>query len=120
MIRLTLLPLVLRELFQRKKVTILLYHDPSPGRFADHLAILKKRYNIVSLRRFVEAHLAGTLGHLPPKSLVLTFDDGHRGNHGLIGLLRDLPAPPTIFLCSGVVGTSTRSGSKWWRIVKNP
>jgi peptidoglycan/xylan/chitin deacetylase (PgdA/CDA1 family) len=107
-IRLTLLPWVLREVFHRKKVTILLYHDPSPRTFASHLATLEKTYNIVSLRRFVEAHLAGTLAGLPPKSLVLTFDDGHRGNYALKSLLQDLPAPPTIFVCSGVIGTSNR------------
>ncbi len=114
LIRLTLLPALVRELFQRKKVTILLYHDPSPRRFADHLAILKRSYNLISLRRFVEAHLAGALEALPPKSLVLTFDDGHRGNYALKSLLRDLPAPTTIFLCSGVVGTSRPF---WFRMV---
>jgi peptidoglycan/xylan/chitin deacetylase (PgdA/CDA1 family) len=113
-IRLTLLPWVLREVFQRRKVTILLYHDPSPRRFANHLAILKKTYNIVSLRRFVEAHLAGTLAGLPPKSLVLTFDDGHRGNYALKSLLQELPAPPTIFVCSGVIGTSNRF---WFQLI---
>jgi peptidoglycan/xylan/chitin deacetylase (PgdA/CDA1 family) len=101
-----LLPLVLRTVFQRKKVTILLYHDPSLQQFADHLVILKKTYNIVSLRQFVNAHRARALESLPPRSLVITFDDGHRGNYALKSLLRDLPAPATIFLCSGVVGTS--------------
>jgi peptidoglycan/xylan/chitin deacetylase (PgdA/CDA1 family) len=114
LIRLTLMPALVREVFQRRKVTILLYHNPSPRRFADHLAILKRSYNLVSLRRFVEAHLAGALEALPPKSLVLTFDDGHRGNYALKSLLRDLPAPPTIFLCCGVVGTSRPF---WFRMV---
>ena len=114
LIRLTLLPAVVREVFLRRKVTILLYHDPSPQRFSDHLAILTRSYNLVSLRDFVEAHRSGALDALPPKALVLTFDDGHRGNYALRSLLRDLPAPPTIFLCSGVVDTNRPF---WFRTV---
>jgi peptidoglycan/xylan/chitin deacetylase (PgdA/CDA1 family) len=111
LIRLTLLPALVREIFQRRKVTVLIYHNPSPRAFAEHVAILKRSYNFVSLRRFVDAHLAGALAALPPKSLVLTFDDGHRGNWALKSLLQELPAPPTIFLCSGVVGTRRPF---WW------
>jgi peptidoglycan/xylan/chitin deacetylase (PgdA/CDA1 family) len=114
LIRLTLLPTVVRELVQRRKVTILLYHDPSARTFADHLAALKKRYNLISLHHFVRALLDGVLETLPPKSLVLTFDDGHRGNYALRSLLRDLPAPATIFLCSGLVGTNRQF---WFRSV---
>jgi peptidoglycan/xylan/chitin deacetylase (PgdA/CDA1 family) len=106
LIRMTLLPALVREGLQRRKVTILLYHDPNARRFAQHLAFLKNSYNLISLRRFVEAHFAGSLGALPRKSLVITFDDGHHGNYALRSLLRDLPAPATIFLCSGVIGTN--------------
>ena len=105
LVRITLLPFVVREVLQRRAVTILLYHDPTPGTLAKHLAVLQKSYNLVSLRQFVEAHTAGALDSLPPKSLVITFDDGHRGNYALEPVLRDLPVPLTIFLCSGVVGT---------------
>jgi peptidoglycan/xylan/chitin deacetylase (PgdA/CDA1 family) len=114
LIRITLLPTVVRELVQRRKVTILLYHDPSARTFADHLAALEKTYNLISLRHFVHALLDGALETLPPKSLVLTFDDGHRGNYALRSLLQDLPAPVTIFLCSGLVGTNRQF---WFRCV---
>lgn len=76
------------------------------------MAILTRSYNLVSLRDFVEAHRSGALDALPPKALVLTFNDGHRGNYALRSLLRDLPAPPTIFLCSGVVDNC--NGAKAW------
>ena len=117
LMRVTLVPLIVRELVQRRAVTILLYHDPNPRTMARHLAVLRRSYNLVSLRQFVEAHAAGTLDSLPAKSIVITIDDGHRGNYALEPLLRDLPAQPTIFLCSGVVGTCRPF---WFRTVAEP
>jgi peptidoglycan/xylan/chitin deacetylase (PgdA/CDA1 family) len=37
---------------------------------------------------------------------VITFDDGYRGNFDLLPILETLPAPPTIFLCAAIAGTS--------------
>lgn len=101
----TLVPFAVRRLAQRNTVTILLYHRPAPDTFARHVEVLTKRYNLISLRSFVTALERGAVGELPPRSLVLTLDDGHRSNRDLIDVLRGLPAPPTVFLCSGVVGT---------------
>ncbi len=117
LIRLTLLPLIVREVLQRRAVTILLYHDPSPGAMAKHLAVLQRSYTLIPLRRFVEAHGSGRVDTLPPKSLVITFDDGHRGNYALEPVLHDPPVPVTIFLCSGVVGTSHPF---WFRTLSEP
>jgi poly-beta-1,6-N-acetyl-D-glucosamine N-deacetylase len=115
LIRISLVPLILREVIHRRAVTILLYHDPSPGVMARHLAVLQRSYNLISLRQFVDAHAAGSFDPLPAKSLVITFDDGHQGNQRLEALLRALPAPPSIFLCSGVVGTDSPF---WFRTVE--
>jgi peptidoglycan/xylan/chitin deacetylase (PgdA/CDA1 family) len=48
------------------------------------------------------------MNELPPKSLVLTLDDGYRKNRELASLLEREGVPVTIFLCSGIVGTNRR------------
>src|SRR5262249_45344582 len=58
-LRLTLLPFVLREVCQRKKVTILVYHAPSAEVLDTHLGLLKRMYNIISLSVYIEARLKG-------------------------------------------------------------
>ena len=105
-LRATLLPRIIRETFQRNKVTIILYHDIEPHLFETHLASLKTRYRIISLREYATAIESGSTADLPPKSLIITFDDGHRGNRALLPTIKKHGVPCTIFLCSGIVGTN--------------
>ena len=42
---------------------------------------------------------------VPERALVVTFDDGHRGNHRLLPIFRRYGIRPTIYLCSQIVGT---------------
>ena len=105
---LSLLPLLIRETIQRNRVTILVYHNPSAATMAEHLRFLSTRYNIISLRRFVEATRRNNLGPLPRKSLVITFDDGYRANRDLTDVFRRLEIPATMFVCSGIIGTARR------------
>jgi peptidoglycan/xylan/chitin deacetylase (PgdA/CDA1 family) len=108
LIRLTMLPLLIRETIQRRRTTVIYYHDPSPETLRAHLAVLRRRYNLISLRQFVEAHRMQSTRTLPPKSLVVSLDDGHAGNVRLKPVLEELGVPVTIFLCSGIVGTGRR------------
>lgn len=98
------LPFLIREVVQRRCITILLYHDPEPELFARHLGRLSARYNLVPLRRVVDV-LEGKQQGLPPKPLVVTIDDGLKGNFALLPTIRRLGAPVTLFACSGIVGT---------------
>jgi peptidoglycan/xylan/chitin deacetylase (PgdA/CDA1 family) len=107
-LRLTLLPLVIRETIQRGRVTVIYYHDPAPPTLSAHLAVLRRAYNIISLRTFLQAHRHGGLDSLPVKPLVICLDDGHAGNFRLRPLLAQTRVPITIFLCSGIVGTGRR------------
>jgi peptidoglycan/xylan/chitin deacetylase (PgdA/CDA1 family) len=107
-LRLTLLPFVLREALQRKKVTIIVYHAPSAQVFDTHLGFLKRIYNIVPLSAYVEARQKGDFSKLPPKALIITLDDGHRSNYTLKDVLERHAIPVTIFLCSGLIGTRRR------------
>lgn len=117
MLRASLLPLAIRETLQRRRVTIILYHAPEPALFAEHVRALSKRYSIVPLRTVVESFQGDSARReLPPKPLVITLDDGHRLNYELMPTLASLPAPPTIFLCSGIVGTGRRF---WFKHVRD-
>jgi peptidoglycan/xylan/chitin deacetylase (PgdA/CDA1 family) len=107
-LRLTLLPFVLREVFQRKIVTIIVYHAPAPRVFDAHLDILRRLYNIVPLSVYVEARQTGEFSKLPRKALIITLDDGHRSNYALRDVLETHNVPVTIFLCSGLIDTRRR------------
>lgn len=105
------IPFLLREIVQRNRVTILCYHDPDP-KIADlHIQVLKRLYNIIPLSSYIASRSNSDTDALPIKALVITFDDGHMGNHKLLPILRRHQAPVTIFLCSGIVGTRRHY---WW------
>jgi peptidoglycan/xylan/chitin deacetylase (PgdA/CDA1 family) len=107
-LRLTLLPFVFREVLQRNKVTIIVYHAPAPQVFDAHIGVLRRLYNIVPLSAYVDARRTRDFSKLPPKALVVTLDDGHGSNSALKDVLERHNVPITIFLCSGLIGTRRR------------
>jgi len=111
------LPFLVRELLQRRAVTIVVYHA-LPADLADlHFGALRRRYNIISLSEYLAARINGTADRLPGKALIITFDDGHRSNYELMSLLEKHRIPITIFLCSGIVGTHRHY---WWSHAQDP
>jgi peptidoglycan/xylan/chitin deacetylase (PgdA/CDA1 family) len=102
---------MIRCIYARRKVTIIVYHDPKPDRFDEHLNFLKERYSIISFSSFAAAQLSKTYDSLPDRSLVITLDDGHRGNYDLLPVLEKHKVKPLIYLCSQVVGTNRVF---WW------
>ena len=110
LLRFTLIPFFIREFNQRKKVTIILYHDIKPDTASMHFKALKSKYNVISLKDYIKARKLGK--KLPPKSLIITFDDGFKSNHKLKPILKKHKITATIFLCSGIVGTNRRF---WWK-----
>ncbi|WP_445474215.1 polysaccharide deacetylase family protein [Methanococcoides methylutens] len=111
LLRLTGIPFFIREIIQRKKVTIVLFHDISLDRIDMHLRVLRSKYNIIPLQDYVRAKEAGTVDQLPPRSLIITLDDGHKSNYQLKPLLEKYHIHATIFLCSGIVDTNRHF---WW------
>lgn len=105
-LRLSGLPLLFREWIQRHKVTILLFHDIEPDKAARTFHFLARKYNIIGLNLFLEAIRTQNPGLLPQKALILTFDDGHKGNYELLPLVKNQQIPITIFLCSGIINTT--------------
>ncbi|OQX21343.1 MAG: hypothetical protein BWK75_03300 [Candidatus Altiarchaeales archaeon A3] len=104
-LRFTLIPFFIREIIQRKKVTIILYHNIKPNTLDMHFKVLNSKYNIITLKNFLEARISGKVNDLPPKSLIITLDDGYKENYKLKTILKKYNMRPTIFLCGGIVGT---------------
>lgn len=105
LVRWTGLALVVRHTVARRRASILMYHDPDPRTLDRHLRYLSARYNFISLSELVDARREGDWSRLPPRALVLTFDDGHRGNANLTTVFERYGAIPTIYTCSQLVGT---------------
>ncbi len=97
---------LIREFIQKRKVTILLYHDLSYENALLHFKYLKQKYNIIPLQKFISAYKENKVKELPAKALVITFDDGHKDNYKLLPLLKEMQVPVTIFLCSHIIGTN--------------
>lgn len=117
LLRATLIPFFIRESIQKKKVTIIFYHNIKPDIADNHFRILKSKYNVISLKDYVKAKKLGKDNELPTKSLIITFDDGYKSNYELIPILKKYKIPVTIFLCSGIVGTKRHFWDK--RIIIN-
>ena len=110
-LRLSGIPLLVRELIQRRRVTIVVYHAMPVWVAERHLRALKARYHIISLADYLAWRKQGARRALPPRSLIITLDDGHKNNFELKPLLEQQQVPVTVFLCSGVVGTHRHY---WW------
>lgn len=100
---------------------ILLYHrvkylnsDPQwlavrPDNFEEHLAVLRSNYRLISL-----SHLAESLlnGKIPPKSVVVTFDDGYADNlQNAKPLLESFDVPATVFVVTNQIEAQAEL---WW------
>jgi len=96
----------------RRRIGILVYHDPSPTLLEPHLEYLSRRYSFVALEQLVQALESGDWRRLPARGIVLTFDDGYRTNAQLIPLFKRYGVTPTIYLCSGPM---TTDGRFWFR-----
>jgi peptidoglycan/xylan/chitin deacetylase (PgdA/CDA1 family) len=92
-----------------KGVPILLYHRFGPV-VADSMTVttphfesqlkyyLSRGYTVISLRELVDYYL-GERGSIPPRSLVITADDGHKSVYAdMFPLLKRYHVPATLFI----------------------
>jgi len=70
------------------------------------MTTLKKKYNIIPLRDYVNLKKSGSIDKLPPRSMIISIDDGYKENFLLRDALKKHDIPITIFLCTGIVGTN--------------
>jgi peptidoglycan/xylan/chitin deacetylase (PgdA/CDA1 family) len=96
---------LVRRIHARRRVSIVLYHDPESAVLARHLDYLGGRYTLIGLDEVVDALRSGGWDSLPPRPLVITIDDGHAGNLELADAFERHSVRPTIFVCSQIVGT---------------
>ena len=116
LIRFSSIPFFFREFIQKNKVTILLFHDINTEAANQAFKFLKENYNIISLDLFLEASKTNNPQLLPPKSLIITFDDGRIGNYALLPIIKKYKIPITIFLCAGIINTNR----DFWFSYKHP
>jgi peptidoglycan/xylan/chitin deacetylase (PgdA/CDA1 family) len=100
------LPFIFREYILKKKVTILVLHNPDKSTLEKYFQWLTLNYNIISLERYLSCRQGNKEISLPDKSLIITLDDGHIGNYELLPIIKSLGIPISIFLCSGIVNTN--------------
>jgi peptidoglycan/xylan/chitin deacetylase (PgdA/CDA1 family) len=103
----------------RPGVAILGYHrvsDAKPDSLGLSVSPAHFRAQLAAISRLAQplrlADVARSLasGHVPPRGLVLTFDDGYADNlHTALPLLEEHRIPATIFVTSG-----NRGGEFWW------
>ena len=99
------MPLLIREWRCRHRVAILLYHDPKPSIFAKHIAYLSRHYTIIPLDSLVAAIHRKDFSQIPPKSVVITIDDGHAGNIALLPIFKQYRIRPTLYVCTQIIDT---------------
>lgn len=106
------IPNLIRRFVGRKKVTVLLYHDPEPDVFRHHVEYLCSKYNIVAFADVLRAVDSGDWQALPDYPLVIHIDDGYRRNIELLEICAEYGVAPTLFICSHIVGTNRKFWSK--------
>jgi poly-beta-1,6-N-acetyl-D-glucosamine N-deacetylase len=108
------LPALAREVVQRRRVTILFYHEIDPSALSRHLTVLGAHYDFVALRDYMEARRSKDATALPKHAIVVTLDDGLKSNFQLLEVFERHSVVPTMFVTSGIIGTDRRF---WWTMV---
>ena len=99
------MPLIIREWVWRHRVAVLVYHDPKPAVFTKHITYLSRHYTVISLDTLVAAVHQKDFTEIPPKSVVITIDDGHAGNIALLPIFKEYRMRPTLYVCTQIVDT---------------
>lgn len=97
-----------RDRYLKNRITIVHYHEIGEELFTTHLKFFLKHYNPVSLKDVSNFILEKDLNHIPPKSLLITFDDGWQSNFQLLSVIKKFRIRPVIYLIAGLIGTNRK------------
>ena len=112
LVRFSGIPFLIRESIGRKRAAIIVYHNPTPDAFEKHIQYLAKRYNFITINALANALHTKDWSKIPPKPLIVTIDDGHKGNFALLPVFKKYNVTPTIYICSHIVNTNRHF---WWK-----
>jgi peptidoglycan/xylan/chitin deacetylase (PgdA/CDA1 family) len=83
----------------------------SPDAFAEQMRYIREHYRIVSVEELIRA--LQSRGSLPPRSILVTFDDGYQDFRSRAWpVLRELKLPVALFVPTAFPGEPTRLF--WW------
>ncbi len=103
-LNLLMLPDLFRFSFQKKSITVIYYHDISAAYFEKQVKYLVRKYNVITIEDLYSYLYEDKA--VPNYSLLISFDDGHIGNHSLLSIFIKYNIKPVIFLTAGIVGTN--------------
>jgi peptidoglycan/xylan/chitin deacetylase (PgdA/CDA1 family) len=94
-----------------RRLVVLAYHSVTDAdRFSSHVRYLRSQMHPVSMEEVAASIRSGR--RLPPRAVLVTFDDGGRSVYDIaLPILRKHDVPALAFLVAGVIGTSTPF---WW------
>jgi peptidoglycan/xylan/chitin deacetylase (PgdA/CDA1 family) len=98
---------IFRFIYQRNRITVILYHDIDAVSFENQIKYLVKKYTVIDLNILYKILIDKSL-KIPKNALMITFDDGHIGNYKLLGIIKKYEIKPVIFLTSNIIGTQSR------------
>ena len=103
------------RVFSPGYLRVLAYHGvPDKTTYSRQLSFLRRNYTIISLDDLLFA--VRNEQQLPPKSVLLTFDDGeHSLFTNALPLHRELDIPAVIFVITSLIGTERPF---WWKQVE--
>ena len=116
-IRVSFVSLTLRFIDGFRAPIIVSYHNPKASVLREHIEYYTKHFNFITLDELVKAINSKNIKSLPPRSIVMTFDDGHKGNYELLDLFKEFKIRPTIYVCSGLVDTTRKL---WFKVAEDP
>jgi len=82
----------------------------SPDMFKRHMAFVGEHYSVISLKQLID--FVQNAATLPPRPLLITFDDGYLDNYiHAYPVLREFDFPAVVFLMTGAINGSVEP---WW------